>query len=50
MIPTAQLPQLLMGRCTGRFYVYQPVDPNNSSPVVVFFYGGNWDSGDRRDY
>jgi len=34
----------------ARLEVYQPVDPNNSSPVVVFFYGGNWDSGDRRDY
>jgi len=34
----------------ARLDVYQPVDPNNSSPVVVFFYGGNWDSGDRRDY
>jgi acetyl esterase/lipase len=30
--------------------VYQPTDSDGARPVVVFFYGGNWDSGDKRDY
>lgn len=30
--------------------IYSPKNPNNSAPVVVFFYGGNWNSGDRADY
>ena len=36
--------------------VYQPASPANptiagaKAPVVVFFYGGNWNSGERADY
>lgn len=30
--------------------IYRPVNVPASAPVVVFFYGGNWDSGDRADY
>ncbi|WP_421989766.1 alpha/beta hydrolase [Roseococcus sp.] len=30
--------------------VYAPVPQGRPAPVVVFFYGGNWDSGDRADY
>lgn len=30
--------------------VYQPIQPDKKFPVVIFFYGGNWDGGDRADY
>ncbi len=30
--------------------VYAPADRKPGRPVVVFFYGGNWDSGKRADY
>lgn len=33
--------------------VYVPTSPspsNNARPLVVFFYGGSWQTGDRRDY
>lgn len=30
--------------------VYRPVDVARDAPVVVFFYGGAWESGDRADY
>ena len=30
--------------------VYRPADATSSSPVVVFFYGGNWSAGNRDDY
>jgi acetyl esterase/lipase len=30
--------------------VYRPANATAASPVVVFFYGGNWTSGQRRDY
>lgn len=30
--------------------VYQPVQNKGRAPMVVFFYGGSWSSGDRRDY
>lgn len=34
-----------------RLDVYGPPDaPRHSLPVVVFFYGGGWDSGTRADY
>ena len=34
-----------------RLDVYAPVRPSAApAPVVVFFYGGGWDSGDRRYY
>lgn len=34
-----------------RLDVYQPVQPSsNKRPVIVFFYGGSWDSGDKKDY
>lgn len=33
-----------------RLDVYQPSLMGGTSPVIVFFYGGNWNSGDRADY
>ncbi|WP_426196631.1 alpha/beta hydrolase [Massilia sp. DWR3-1-1] len=30
--------------------VYRPARPAAGAPVVVFFYGGNWNSGQRKDY
>jgi acetyl esterase/lipase len=30
--------------------VYTPLNNNGLAPVVVFFYGGNWNSGARNDY
>lgn len=30
--------------------VYQPASQPQHAPVVVFFYGGSWNSGDRADY
>jgi acetyl esterase/lipase len=33
-----------------RLDVYRPASASNSSPVIVFFYGGNWTSGSREDY
>ncbi len=35
-----------------RLDVYQPLTPAGAapSPVVVFFYGGSWNSGDRKAY
>jgi acetyl esterase/lipase len=30
--------------------VYQPASQPRTAPVVVFFYGGNWNSGERADY
>ena len=30
--------------------IYQPLAPDGAKPVVVFFYGGNWDSGSKDDY
>ncbi|MFM9880904.1 MAG: alpha/beta hydrolase [Burkholderiaceae bacterium] len=30
--------------------VYQPVSAAQGAPVVVFFYGGSWTTGERRDY
>jgi len=33
-----------------RLDVYRPASASNSSPVIVFFYGGNWNKGDRGDY
>jgi acetyl esterase/lipase len=30
--------------------VYSPLDTPDPAPVVVFFYGGNWNSGARKDY
>src|SRR4051794_16714935 len=33
-----------------RLDVYLPAVPDASRAVVVFFYGGNWNSGDRADY
>jgi acetyl esterase/lipase len=32
-----------------RLDIYRP-EAGGPAPVVVFFYGGNWDSGDRADY
>jgi acetyl esterase/lipase len=33
-----------------RFDLYQPAVPVLNAPLVVFFYGGSWSSGDRADY
>jgi acetyl esterase/lipase len=33
-----------------RLDVYQPASPVHQAPLVVFFYGGNWSSGERADY
>jgi acetyl esterase/lipase len=33
-----------------RLDVYQPLGPVRQAPLVVFFYGGNWSSGERADY
>ena len=33
-----------------RLDVYQPTIPVRQAPLVVFFYGGNWSSGERADY
>lgn len=33
-----------------RLDIYRPLSATVSTPVVVFFYGGGWDSGDRCDY
>lgn len=30
--------------------VYAPRHPRPKAPIVVFFYGGSWDSGRRQDY
>lgn len=30
--------------------VYVPRDAREPAPVIVFFYGGNWNSGSRKDY
>ena len=30
--------------------IYRPVAANGPAPVVVFFYGGSWQTGDRADY
>lgn len=30
--------------------VYQPAEQAGAAPVVMFFYGGNWKSGERADY
>lgn len=31
--------------------VYQPIKPRSvPAPVIVFFYGGSWNGGDRGDY
>lgn len=33
-----------------RLDVYQPAEGIKNAPMVVFFYGGSWSSGDRDDY
>ncbi|WP_295993154.1 alpha/beta hydrolase [Rugamonas sp.] len=30
--------------------IYRPLHADGAAPVVVFFYGGNWTSGERGDY
>ena len=30
--------------------VYRPMEPDAKRTVVVFFYGGGWKSGARKDY
>jgi len=55
----ALTPDNTFSRTTGIAYgadprhkldVYVPRQPLADAPVVVFFYGGSWNSGDRRDY
>lgn len=45
---TANLPYGPLPR--QKLDVYSPKDHAGLSPVVVFFYGGNWSSGERADY
>ncbi|MBT8131005.1 MAG: alpha/beta hydrolase [Gammaproteobacteria bacterium] len=33
-----------------RLDVYQPVAAKTSAPLVIFFYGGSWDSGSKKHY
>jgi acetyl esterase/lipase len=33
-----------------RLDVYVPERPGGKRPVIIFFYGGNWQQGDRADY
>ena len=33
-----------------RLDVYAPTQRDGSAPVIVFIYGGSWDSGDKDDY
>jgi acetyl esterase/lipase len=33
-----------------RLDIYAPKADGTGRPVLVFFYGGNWDSGDKHDY
>lgn len=33
-----------------RLDIYAPTEVGESAPVIVFFYGGGWDSGRRQDY
>lgn len=30
--------------------IYSPANVSAATPVIVFFYGGNWNSGERADY
>jgi acetyl esterase/lipase len=32
------------------FDLYRPDQPRKDAPLIVFFYGGGWDSGSREDY
>lgn len=34
----------------GMMDIYRPTSATGPLPVVVFFYGGSWQSGNRRDY
>jgi acetyl esterase/lipase len=47
--------QLTQGEAYGldprqKLDVYRPTRPLPATPVVVFFYGGTWNSGERGDY
>ncbi|CAN5251575.1 alpha/beta hydrolase [soil metagenome] len=33
-----------------RLDVYSPLSAAGQAPVVIFFYGGSWNSGERKDY
>lgn len=33
-----------------RLDLYQPTESSGTAPVVVFFYGGNWNAGERGSY
>jgi acetyl esterase/lipase len=34
----------------GGIDVYAPLRSNGAAPVAIFFYGGSWDTGHRKDY
>ena len=34
----------------GTYDIYLPEDAGPTTPVAVFFYGGNWETGDKDDY
>ena len=38
------------GEARQRLDIYAPRQGGTGRPVLVFFYGGNWDSGERQDY
>src|SRR5688572_14225484 len=37
-------------RARHQLDIYLPTNVSAAAPVVVFFYGGNWNSGERADY
>lgn len=41
---------IVYGPAGNRLDVYMPADHPDKAPVVVFFYGGTWNSGARGDY
>ena len=45
------VPNLAYGQgARHKLDIYRPARPDANAPVVVFFYGGNWNMGERRDY
>src|SRR5471032_2774230 len=45
------IPDLAYGSgARNKLDIYRPRNPAGPAPVVVFFYGGNWASGERADY
>jgi acetyl esterase/lipase len=38
------------GNARNKLDIYAPANTSGKAPVVVFFYGGNWTTGERDDY